>query len=265
MIKITSVQKSKSTFYRVYFDNKESLRVSEDMLVNYRLLKDREFSEKEFYEIKKKIGYDIGLQLAMNYISYQLRSEKEVRTYLKGKEIDPADCDLVVSRLKELQVLDDSNYAKSYIRTQLRLNDKGPQVLKRDLVTKGIAMEKIAEALELYTPELQTELAEHAAQKVIKKTHGKSHRELLDKIRQNLLQKGFSSDVIRNTMEQLDLKIDEDAEWEALCKEGRKQLRRLNHKTSQQKRTTIKQKLYQKGFSFDLIQRFIDEEVNNEK
>ena len=41
----------------------------------------------------------------MNYISYQLRSEKEVRTYLKDKEINLEDRHLVVQRLKELNLL----------------------------------------------------------------------------------------------------------------------------------------------------------------
>jgi len=57
-------------------------------------------------------------------------------------------------------------------------------------------------------------------------------------------------------MEEIPNEKDDEEEWEALQKEGTKLVRR--HRTDKQK---IKQKLYQKGFDFDLIQRFIDEEV----
>ena len=73
----------------------------------------------------------------MNYISYQLRSEKEVRTYLKDKEINLEDRHLVVQRLKELNLLDDRTYGESYLRTQIRLGDKGPSVISHQLKQKG--------------------------------------------------------------------------------------------------------------------------------
>lgn len=262
-MKITSVRKGKGAFYIVHFDNKDRVRVSEDLLVSYRLFKDRELTDDEFIEIKRKAGFDIGFQLAMNHISYQLRSEKEVRIFLKGKEVALPDVDAIIDRLKELQVLDDDNYAKSYVRTKMRLNDKGPQVIKRELIGKGISADKIEQALDLYLPEIQEELALHAAEKVIRQTHGKSHRELLDKIRQNLFKKGFSNDIIQSIMDQLDLEVDQEDEWEALTKEGTKQMRRLNNKDQRTKVTKIKQKLFQKGFSSDMIQKFIDEEVSD--
>ena len=39
--------------------------------------------------------------MAMNYLSYQLRSKKEIFTYLKEKEIVPEDRVKIVQRLEE--------------------------------------------------------------------------------------------------------------------------------------------------------------------
>ncbi len=63
----------------------------------------------------------------MNYLSYQLRSEKEIRTYLKEKEILQEDRNKIVARLKELDLVDDLVYGESYVRTNIRLSDKGPK------------------------------------------------------------------------------------------------------------------------------------------
>lgn len=133
---IIRISKGKGPFYEVATSEGETLRVSEDLLVRFRLLKGKELSEEELKEIKKSAGFDLGLQQAMNYISYQLRSEMEVRTYLKDKEIEKQDRDLVVERLKELNLIDDKNYGESYIRTQVRMSDKGPVVISQQLRKK---------------------------------------------------------------------------------------------------------------------------------
>lgn len=259
MLKITTIRKEKGAFYQVKFEDKRELRVSEDLLVRYRLLKGTEIDEKTFEEIKKSAGYDIGLQLAMNYISYQLRTEQEMRIYLKDKEITSDDSKKIIQRLKELQLIDDIDYGKSYVRTQLRLSDKGPQALMQQLRKKGLKDEVIQEVIVLYTPENQFEIGVRTATKMLNTIRGKSHRETLQKLRMKLMQKGFSSDIISMVMEEIPNEKDEDDEWDALQKEGAKLIRR--HRTDKQK---IKQKLYQKGFDFDLIQRFIDEEVLDE-
>ncbi|MFU1850437.1 recombination regulator RecX, partial [Enterococcus faecium] len=91
--------------------------VSEDILVRQRLLKGQELSDTLIEEIKKASSYDVGLQMAMNYLSYQLRSKKEIFTYLKEKEIVPEDRVKIVQRLEELRLLDDAIFSESYVRT----------------------------------------------------------------------------------------------------------------------------------------------------
>lgn len=52
-MKVTKVLKDKGDFYQIYFDNKQKIRVSEDLLVRFRLLKDSEIDEETFQELKK--------------------------------------------------------------------------------------------------------------------------------------------------------------------------------------------------------------------
>ena len=69
--------------YEITLDDQRTFIVSEDVLVKFRLLKGKEVDESLLAEIKKASAYDIGLQQALNYLSYQLRTEKEIVTYLK--------------------------------------------------------------------------------------------------------------------------------------------------------------------------------------
>lgn len=91
LLTVTQISKDKRNFYKIKFSNGESIKLSEDLLVRYRLLKGQEITEEELESIKRKTGYDLGLQLAMNYLSYQMHSEKELLTYLKQKEIETKD------------------------------------------------------------------------------------------------------------------------------------------------------------------------------
>lgn len=259
MITVVRISKGKSNFFTVEFSNGEQLRVSEDMLVRHRLLKGMELSEEDFKKLQKNMGYDLGVQLAMNYISYQLRSEKEVRSFLKEKEIPAEDRNRIISRLKDLGVVDDRIYGESYVRTQMRTSDKGPTVVKQQLRQKGLTEELIEQVITLYSFDQQLEVASHVAEKSLRRIHGKSYKETIQKVRTALMQKGFSGDVISLVMEDLPFDKQEDDEYEALVKEGERLWRRHQRKAPRERDNKIKQSLFQKGFQLEEIQRFLEE------
>ncbi|EPH99565.1 regulatory protein RecX [Enterococcus faecalis 13-SD-W-01] len=265
MITIVRVGKEKGPFYQVELSDGRKLRVSEDRLVHYRLLKGMELEPETIEEIEKNSQYDYGLQQAMNYLSYQLRSEKEIHTYLRDKEIDKNDRDRIVQRLKELDLIDDRMYGESYVRTQMRLSDKGPRKIAQALQQKGISPEKVEQALLEYPEEEQLNAAIHAAEKAVGKYRGRSHRETLQKTRQALMNKGFSSEIIQQAIDSLESEPDEEEEYQALVTQGDKLWRKHQRLNLSKKKQKVKQSLYQKGFSLEEIQRFIDEKEEQDE
>lgn len=265
MIKVVRTTKGKGGFYKVEFSNGEKIRVSEDLLVKYRLFKDSELDKEAYQELQQNVHYDLGLQQAMNYISYQLRSEKEVRTYLRDKEIPAADGEKVIARLKDLRLIDDKVYGESYVRTQMRTSDKGPVVVKQQLRQKGIASEVVDLVIHEYDTETQFDNAYHLAEKNLRKHRSKSFKETIQKVRTTLMTKGFTSEVIQLVMDQLPMEKDEDQEIEALIKEGERLWRRHQSKAPQIRNQKIKQSLYQKGYQLEDIQRYLDERAEDEE
>lgn len=257
MLTVVKISQGRGPFYKVEFSNGEKLRLSEDTVVRHRLLKGQELDEKILDEIKQEGKEDLGFQLALNYLSYQLRTEKEMRTYLKDKEIESEDRHKIVARLKKMDLLNDLVYSESYIRTQMRLGDKGPRVLQQKLKQKGVKDTDIQQALYLYESDEQYQIAMHTAQKALRKYHRSSQREAQQKIQQLLMTKGFSSDISKAVLTELDFSEIKGQEVDALNVQGEKLWRKNQRFEPAKRRQKVKQSLYQKGFQFDQIDAFI--------
>lgn len=257
MLTVVKISQGRGPFYKVEFSNGETLRLSEDTVVRHRLLKGQELDEKLLAEIKQEGKEDMGYQMALNYLSYQLRTEKEIRTYLKDNEIESDDRNKIVIRLKEVKLVDDLVYGESYIRTQMRLGDKGPRVLQQKLKQKGLKENDIQQALYLYEVDEQFQVAFHTAKKSLKKFHHHSQREVRQKVQQLLMTKGFSSDTSKNVLAELDFSEVEEQENDALEVQGEKLWRKNQRFEPAKRRQKVKQSLYQKGFQLDQIDAFI--------
>ena len=263
-MKIVQVKKMKKN-YKVLFDSGDELIASEDFLIMAHLFKDQEFTEEEFHALQAQSGYDRGVQLAMNYISYQLRTKKEVDQYLKEQEFSSEDRPKILTRLIELRLIDDRFYAESFVRTQLSLGDKGPKQLKQKMKQKGLDDETIEYGLTFYTKDDELDLAQAVALKLNKRIHHKSYRERLQKIRMGLMQKGYDTSIIEQVMQQISLELDEEEETVALEKTGEQLLRRHARLPLVKREQKVKQSLYTKGFSLEAIQIFLEKERENEE
>ena len=257
---IQSIKKEKGTGYLLTTKSGIKMQVSEDSLVKHRLLKGSKVSKELLKQVKEEASFDIGYQKSLNYLSYQLRSEKEIKDYLKNQEIPFQQIAQIIDKLKELSLLDDKIFAESYVRTAIRTTDKGPQGVKEFLMKKGVDQAVIEEALTLFDTAHQKELGQKLVDKMARKYQQKSQKERINKIRQQLFMKGFHSDVIAVLMDELAFEDnDEEDEYDLLVKQGDKLWRRHERLENRKKHQKIKQSLYQKGFSIDDINRYIEE------
>lgn len=256
---IENIRKDKGNHYVATFDDGDKLRVNEDVLVKFRLHKDKQITQEEYEELQTETGFQVGLQVALRYLDYQMRTEYEIRMQLKGKNIPTQEIRKIIERLYEMRLLNDLSYAQSFVRTQKNTSDKGPLQIRQLLYRKGVKDEWIDEAMEEFPEEEQNESASKIAQKLTKKYARKSYKEGLMKIRQSLMTKGYYSHSIDYAMEQLEFEKDEEEEWELLLIQAQK-LWQKNSRLEDYKRTfKVKQSLYQKGFDIDDINNAIEE------
>lgn len=260
--KITKIMAQKRAGrYNVYLDDKYAFPISESVMIKYRVFKGMEVDAALQAEMIAADDVAKAYSRALDYLSHQLRTEKEVHDKLRDEDLDEDVIDATMQQLRELRLLNDRQYADAYVRTAKRTTDKGPRVIRQKLRQKGVGEQLIDDALAgQFSTDDRLDNAVQLAQKLAKRYDRLAFKTTLQKVRQGLMSKGFDGDTITHALEQLDLQPDTDEQWDALVAQGEKLWRR-NHKYAFSERMLrTKRSLYQKGFLMDDINRFIDQQ-----
>ncbi|MEH7417774.1 recombination regulator RecX [Neobacillus drentensis] len=266
--KITTQQKNQDRF-NVFMDygkgkgEEFAFSIDSDVLIKYQIKKGMELDDFSFLEIQYQDDIRKAYNLAINYLARRMRSEKEIVDYLVKKEVDEPIINEVIHKLSTQHYINDQEFAVAYVRTQVNTTDKGPNVIKMDLKEKGIAEAILLLALEEFPLELQIEKAMKISVKFNQKNAMVSFKVQKQKLEQLLLRKGYSYEVINIAVNEAEVPKEVDEEMEAVRFQGEKVHRKYSHLNAFEYQQKIKQALYRKGFSMDLIERFIAEKDEN--
>ncbi|WP_181186205.1 recombination regulator RecX [Alkalicoccus urumqiensis] len=271
MPELARIQTAKKTKNRYHLFVKEgegetyACSISEDVLVKEGLQKGQQLSGDDLERLKETDALDKAFQKALNYLSYRMRSEKEIRDYLKQEEVPPEEIDDMISRLEELDFLHDARFAEAFVRTKRDQSKKGPMVIRQELFQKGISDAVTAQALEQYSEEQQID---DAIKLVEKKQHSykkESTRQREQKLMQFLMQRGYSSAVASTAVKEADLEESQAMEEEALDKWAEKAWRKYEKDDPWKRRQKVKQALYRRGFSGDPVEAWMNEKEMEEE
>jgi regulatory protein len=261
--KITA-QKHSDDRLNIFLDDgkgeKYAFSVDQDVFIKYNLQKGKELDEFDINEIQYGDEIKKAYNKALEFLSYRMRSIKEVEDHLRKKEYTDAIIQEVIFKLKEYRYVDDLEFALAYVRTQWQTNGKGPNVIKRELAGKGIEQAFIEQALNQYTQSAQIQEAVTHAEKVLKKNNKLSNVQLKQKLEQHIMRKGFSYDIISIVLEEVKVEQEESEEWAALQKHAEKAKKRYQNEDSYNYKLKMKQFLFRKGFSIEIIDQYLDEE-----
>lgn len=259
-MKITKLEKKKR-LYLLELDNDQKLYITEDTIVKFFLSKDKEISEEELKDIKEFAQYSYGKNLALYHLSFKARTTKEVREYLSKYEIDGVIIDKVVKHLTEEKWIDDRQYTRNLIETNLLSGDKGPVLLEQKLQQKGIPKSIPQEIIADYD---FTEVINRTAKKLLKKYQGKYPvKAIKTKIIQGLLSKGFPYNQAQIALQNLELEADEETTNELILKDLEKQYRKYSKKyEGYYLKQRLTQALARKGYDYcditSAIREFLD-------
>ncbi|WP_226793828.1 recombination regulator RecX [Bacillus sp. B1-b2] len=252
--------KDRYNIFTIKYGKEEYLfSVDEAILIKYELRKGMELDTLLINEIQYNDEIRKGYHRAVKYLASVKRTEAEVETFLSSKMEKPALVAEVMAKLKEMNFLDDEDYAFSYVRTQRNTTTKGPKVIKRELKEKGISANLIQVAMEELSYEDQIQSAKKIALKFLDGNKKESSRILMQKLEQTLARKGYPSAIIRevkNAPEVLDM---DNNELEALRVHGDKAKRKYAKYEGYEFTQKMKQFLYRKGFSMELIEQYLND------
>ncbi len=206
MLEITSItiQERNKKRCNLFVDGEFFVGISLESVLKYRLKKGLKLSEKELSTIVFENSKTDALALAINYVSKNLKTKKQVKTYLTGKGFSEEIVWYCIDKLKDYKYIDDVEYAKRYIESTS--NNQGRRLIEYKLMSKGVKKEDIAIAYEDCVAQ-NDENAFNVAKKHIK--NKEINKENLSKTYRYLISRGFTYEETNNAIS----KIKDDDEW----------------------------------------------------
>ncbi len=264
--KITTQQKNQDRF-NVFTDSGKgeefAFSVDSDVLIKFQLKKGMELDEFSTLEIQYQDDIRKAYNLAVNYLARRMRAEKEISDYLFQKEIDEPIIAEVLHKLTAQKYINDEEFALAYVRTQANTTDKGANVIKMELKEKGIAEGILIRALKEFPIEQQIEKAVKLSGKFFQKYAKESVKIQKQKLENLLVRKGYSFEVISIAVNETEEPKPVDEEMDAIRFQGEKAHRKYSKLEGYEYQQKMKQALYRKGFSMDLIDRYLTEKENS--
>lgn len=243
---IIKFKKLSGSKYKVFFSNGLSITIHEDIILKYNMIVNKYIDSEQLELIQKDNNNYMIYDLVLKYIKIKLRCEKEIREYLKKRNIEDDLINHIIDKLKNDGYLNSDVYIKAYIYDNFSINNIGPLKIKKELISLGFDEEKIDEEIgKLDRDDILSKLNKMIDKK-ISQTKNYGGYILRNKIIDYFKDRGFELSDIENILNNKNLH-----DHDQLKKEYDKMYNRYSKKYSgNELEKVIKQKLYQKGFNY---------------
>jgi regulatory protein len=200
---ITKIEKQKknSKRWNLYVDGEFACGISEDTFLNFGLRTNDEITDETIDEIKKFDEYQYSKKSALDFLSYRIRSVKEITDKLKSRKISAGTIEKTIEHLEKLGLINDEEFAKQLVQSKTGRKPAGKSVIRQKLFQKGISKdvaEKVIE--ELYSSEKEKELILEVYGKYLRKVKGQDKFSRRKKMFEYLMRKGFDVDLINELL-----------------------------------------------------------------
>ena len=157
--------------------------------------------EKAVEELKRKDIPESAFEKAMHFMNYRERTSEEIRQKLAGLGFDEQVIESVLTRMETSRLVDDERFARLWIESRNNHRPSGSRLLKMELRRKGIPEPVVNEAIEQAGDE--AELALSAVRSHIHRWAELDKKDFRLKVYRFLVSRGFSYDVVQDTVEKL--------------------------------------------------------------
>ena len=202
-MKITKIERQKKRRDRVsiFVDDTFAAGVSEETFLKAGLRAGDQISKENIDVLTADETLFQAKQCAFRLLSHRPRTEREIRNYLRTKEFSEENINRVLSNLRANGLINDREFAGTYIRNALTLRPVGRILLRRKLLLLGIESSIIEEALQRECgPEDQLTAAREASEKIMRKVKQGDPDKAKRRLIASLLRRGFPYSVVREVL-----------------------------------------------------------------
>ena len=140
------------------------------------------------------------LDFAYRLLRFRQRSEAEMSQRLRRHGFDNQLIEAAIDKLKEQNLLDDTAFARFWVDNRLSFNPRSRQLIRQELISKGVAREVIAEAIKEFDDEAA---AYRAGMKKARLDRSSSLEEFRKFLIPYLRRRGFGYGVVEKAVQRL--------------------------------------------------------------
>jgi len=257
-MKLLKIQKLKNNKYKLIVDGVPIITF-DDVILKHNLLYKKEIDDDTYNFILKDTEYYNLYNRTLKYILKRRRSEKEIKVYLTKLSASLDDIKNIISKLKENNLINDTQYCRAYIYDSIYLSKKGINKIKNDLIIQDIPLNIIEEELNKIDITDVNNKLEKIILKKIKSNKKNSNFILKQKILHDMTELGYDRNLI---IEILDKNLSADVD--ILKKEFEKVYIKLSKKYfGQELVSNVRNKLLAKGFIINEINELLREKTED--
>ena len=134
------------------------------------------------------------MDAALSFLTSRMRTVREVEEKLDDLQYGEGDILATVERLKELNLLNDAEYAREFVRSRLATKPVSRQKLYLDLRAHKLPEEVIEEALNELPKETEGDNAREVAKKFWRQMSGLEEPVRRERVLRRLMSRGFSTE-----------------------------------------------------------------------
>lgn len=193
------VKSSKNANIFLILTDLECYELHSDAIVKFGLAVG-DVDDEKFFQALKESKQIIAFNLIAKYLSNSMKTERQIKDYLYKKEFDSSTINAVVEKLKEYGLINDENFALSYIKSNPNYS---ANKLKQKLFNFGIKKQIVDLVLSDFD---NYEGCEKCAVKFMKnKDHAQKTKE---KLIRHLLGKGYNWNDVSKMLNLFDFEYD---------------------------------------------------------
>jgi len=246
---LISLKKSKSGYIAEFKDLVVTL--DPDIVYRYQLISGLELEDNLYHQILEAQGHLTFYKKAIFKLK-KMMSTHEMETYLQKEGAKPAWIKQIIYTLLEKKYLDDHHYAATFV--ELKKYSAGPDMIRHQLKEKGVSLALIESALSKHQ---FTEILDHLIEKKIQTLKSKPKSQVLRSLKTYYVQKGYAIESVDHALSKLN-HLYQGNEEVLIQKDLEKLKKKYQEKLQGYELTeTLKQKLYAKGYTYDLIKKVI--------
>lgn len=240
-MKIIKYKKLTGNRYKLELENKESIILYEEVILNNNLLLTRQIDNIE--ELNNQNMFYLIYYESINSLKTKYKSINNLKEILYRK-YPHIIVDKVIEELINQNYLNDINYTKSYISYQINCSLDGPYKIRRHLTNDGIDDNIINNEITIFDKELEKDRINKLINKQIKSNKSNYGIILKNKINNYLVNMGYTTSIINNEINKYNYNISNNLYKKEYDKLKNKYSKKYNGSELEYK---IKSALYRKG------------------